>query len=79
VEFPRPIPRCPRAFPGRPLVKLHLSQCRDLCALFRTNSDGLSCDAEQSSEQKIGWLHVQAGEGNEAAEIREVMNPKTLL
>src|ERR1700689_4289459 len=77
VEFPRPIPRCPRAFPSRPLVELHLSLCRDLRTLLWTESGGLSRDAEQSSEQKIRWLRVQAGQGNEAAEIGEVMNPKT--
>src|SRR5208283_4385612 len=69
VKLARPPPGGPRSLPSRPFVEFHLSHRRDSRALLRTECGGFARDAQQRSQQEIGWLEVEAGERHQSAQI----------
>src|SRR5581483_1565158 len=79
MKFAGARPRSPGPLRRRPLVKLLAPDIGNLGALSGRERRGFVRCANQDTKQEVGWLLVQSGERNEAAQICQMMDSNTLF
>jgi len=79
MQILRSLPRLPRPLAGRPLIEFHSPQSRDPFTLARREPTRLLRDAQERPKQVIRRFEIEPGQSYQAAEIRQVMDPQSLL